>query len=153
MNVTQGKANNSSQLKSIIDTVRYFHSFCRDDGTVKFSSRPHRPDSMYGVSGQRRGQSTQSDDSSYGSYHGPPPPSITPPTRNQNGHAMNGDIMNQQGGGGGGGYQQGKNVSTQPERKSSASGSERQQGYNAKPPIGSTMPHPYSMQQMVRQQT
>lgn len=102
---------------------------------------------MYGVTGQRRGQSTQSDDSSYGSYHGPPPPSITPPTRNQNGHAVNGDVMNQ------GGYQQGKNVTGQPERKSSTSASERQ-GYNAKPPIGSSsMPHQYSMQQMVRQQT
>lgn len=98
---------------------------------------------MYGVTGQRRGQSTQSDDSSYGSYHGPPPPSITPPTRNQNGHAVNGEVMNQ-------GYQQGKNLSTQPERKTSTSGSERQ-GYNAKPPSGSSMPHQYSMQQMVRQ--
>lgn len=104
---------------------------------------------MYGVTGQRRGQSTQSDDSSYGSYHGPPPPSITPPTRNQNGHPVNGDLMNQ-----GGGYQQqGKNIATQPERKSSTSGSERQ-GYNGKqPPNGSSMSHQYSMQQMVRQQT
>lgn len=101
---------------------------------------------MYGITGQRRGQSTQSDDSSYGSYHGPPPPSITPPTRNQNGHAVNGDVMNQAG------YQQGKNVSTQPERKSSASGPERQ-GYNGKPPNGSSMTHQYSLQQMVRQQT
>lgn len=111
---------------------------------VKFSNRTHRPDSMYGTTtGQRRGQSTQSDDSSYGSYHGPPP-SVTPPTRNQN-HGVNGDVMNH-----GGGYQQGKNVSTQPpERKSSTSGSERQ-GYNGKPP---SMPHQYSMQQMVRQQT
>lgn len=121
----------------------------RDDGTVKFANRPHRPDSMYGVTAQRRGQSTQSDDSSYGSYHGPPPPSVTPPSRNQNGHAVNGDTINQ------GVYQQqqGKNLATQPERKSSTSGSERQ-GYNSKQPIGSgpPIPHQYSMQ-MIRQQT
>lgn len=103
---------------------------------------------MYGMTGQRRGQSTQSDDSSYGSY----PPSVTPPTRNQSaGHAVNGDPINHVGGGNG--YQQGKNGSTLPsERKSSTSGSERQ-GYNGKPPSGSSIPHPYSMQQMVRQQT
>lgn len=36
--------------------------------------RSNRPESMYGVlSSQRRGQSTQSDDSSYGSYQGPSP--------------------------------------------------------------------------------
>lgn len=101
---------------------------------------------MYGVTGQRRGQSTQSDDSSYGSYHGPPPPSITPPSRS---NAANGDAMNQ------GIYQQqqGKNIATQPERKTSTSGSERQ-GYNPKPPTGSgpPIPHQYSMQ-MIRQQT
>ena len=50
------------------------------DESGKFS-RSNRPDSMYGMSGQRRGQSTQSDDSSYGSYHGPAM-SLTPPTRN-----------------------------------------------------------------------
>lgn len=125
-------------------------NICRDDGTVKFSNRPHRPDSMYGTTGQRRGQSTQSDDSSYGSYHGPPPPSITPPSRSQNGHVVNGDVMIQ------GGYQQqqGKNGATLPERKSSTSGSERQ-GFNTKPPIsnGPPIPHQYSMQQMIRQQT
>ncbi len=104
---------------------------------------------MYGITGPRRGQSTQSDDSSYGSYHGPPP-SVTPPTRNQNGHAVNGDVMNQ------GGYQQGKNVSNQPERKSSAVGGSERQGYIGKPPVaggGGSMQHQYSVQQMVRQQT
>ena len=36
------------------------------------SSKSGRPESMYGMLGsQRRGQATQSDDSSYGSYHGP----------------------------------------------------------------------------------
>lgn len=121
--------------------MQFFFLIRRDDGTVKFSNRPHRPESMYGVTSQRRGQSTQSDDSSYGSYHGPPL-SVTPPTRNQNGHAVNGDAMNAPG------YQQSKSVSNQPERKTSTSGSERQ-GYNGKPPSGgSSMSHPYSMQQM-----
>uniref|UniRef100_A0A182QNB7 Uncharacterized protein n=1 Tax=Anopheles farauti TaxID=69004 RepID=A0A182QNB7_9DIPT len=40
-----------------------------------------RPESMYGGAGQRRIHSAQSDDSSYGSYHGPGP-ALTPPTRN-----------------------------------------------------------------------
>ncbi|XP_035776140.1 neurogenic protein big brain-like [Anopheles albimanus] len=39
-----------------------------------------RPESMYG-GGPRRIHSAQSDDSSYGSYHGPGP-ALTPPTRN-----------------------------------------------------------------------
>lgn len=122
--------------------ITFFQFVYRDDGTVKFSNRAHRPDSMYGVTGQRRGQSTQSDDSSYGSYHGPPP-SVTPPTRNQNGHVVNGDAMGQ-----GQGYQQSKTLPAQTERKSSTSGAERQ-GYNGKPPsTGSSMSHPYSMQQM-----
>lgn len=104
---------------------------------------------MYGMTGQRRGQSTQSDDSSYGSYHGPPP-SITPPSRNQNGHPLNGDVINP------GVYQQQqvKSLSTQPERKSSTSGSERQ-GFTTKPPNGAgpPMPHQYNMQHIIRQQT
>uniref|UniRef100_A0A1Y9J072 Aquaporin n=1 Tax=Anopheles quadriannulatus TaxID=34691 RepID=A0A1Y9J072_ANOQN len=42
----------------------------------------NRPESMYGgAAGQRRIHSAQSDDSSYGSYHGPGP-ALTPPTRN-----------------------------------------------------------------------
>lgn len=54
-----------------------------------------RPDSVYGMS-NRRIQSAQSDDSSYGSYHGS---SLTPPTRgsSQNGNFHpNGPIINQQ---------------------------------------------------------
>ncbi|EFA11295.1 neurogenic protein big brain [Tribolium castaneum] len=40
----------------------------------KKNSKINRPESMYGImSLQRRGQSAQSDDSSYGSYHGPAP--------------------------------------------------------------------------------
>lgn len=48
----------------------------RDEQKI-FANRS-RPDSMYGMT-QRRGQSTQSDDSSYGSYHGPNPPSSSTP--------------------------------------------------------------------------
>lgn len=48
-------------------------------------SRSARPESMYG---QRRVQSAQSDDSSYGSYHGPGP-AITPPTRNASNSSSN----------------------------------------------------------------
>jgi hypothetical protein len=54
-----------------------------------------RPDSVYGMS-NRRIQSAQSDDSSYGSYHGS---SLTPPTRqsSQNpNYQQNGQMMNQQ---------------------------------------------------------
>jgi Major intrinsic protein len=54
-----------------------------------------RPDSVYGMS-NRRIQSAQSDDSSYGSYHGS---SLTPPTRgsSQTGNFHpNGSIMSQQ---------------------------------------------------------
>lgn len=44
----------------------------------------NRPDSMYGINGPvRRGQSTHSDDSSYGSYHGTN--TLTPPNRQANG--------------------------------------------------------------------
>uniref|UniRef100_A0A3F2YW06 Uncharacterized protein n=1 Tax=Anopheles dirus TaxID=7168 RepID=A0A3F2YW06_9DIPT len=58
----------------------------RDDTlSSKFSrgtgSNSQRPESMYGGAGQRRIHSAQSDDSSYGSYHGPGP-ALTPPTRN-----------------------------------------------------------------------
>ncbi|XP_067621987.1 neurogenic protein big brain isoform X2 [Eurosta solidaginis] len=50
------------------------------DGNYKYD---RRPESTYGVAGNRnRGQSAQSDDSSYGSYHGS---TVTPPARNQNG--------------------------------------------------------------------
>uniref|UniRef100_A0A1Y9IVN1 Uncharacterized protein n=1 Tax=Anopheles minimus TaxID=112268 RepID=A0A1Y9IVN1_9DIPT len=56
----------------------------RDDTlNSKFSrgTGANRPESMYGGAGQRRIHSAQSDDSSYGSYHGPGP-ALTPPTRN-----------------------------------------------------------------------
>lgn len=54
-----------------------------------------RPDSVYGMS-NRRIQSAQSDDSSYGSYHGS---SLTPPTRgphNANFQPSSGSMMGQQ---------------------------------------------------------
>ncbi|KAL7040605.1 hypothetical protein ACKWTF_000455 [Chironomus riparius] len=69
--------------------------------TLNYESREEpvkygrRPDSVYGMS-NRRIQSAQSDDSSYGSYHGS---SLTPPTRqsSQNGNFHpNGQMMNQQ---------------------------------------------------------
>lgn len=69
----------------------------RDD-TVKFSRSQNRPESMYGKT-NRRGQSTQSDDSSYGSYQGPTSSSLTPPTRsassnvNSNFNIPNGGLM------------------------------------------------------------
>lgn len=60
---------------------------------VKYS---RRPDSVYGMS-NRRIQSAQSDDSSYGSYHGS---SLTPPTRgtphNGNFQPTTGSMMGQQ---------------------------------------------------------
>ncbi|XP_054742147.1 neurogenic protein big brain [Anastrepha obliqua] len=50
------------------------------DGNIKYD---RRPESAYGMAVHRnRGQSAQSDDSSYGSYHGS---AVTPPARNQNG--------------------------------------------------------------------
>ncbi|XP_063701985.1 neurogenic protein big brain [Culicoides brevitarsis] len=48
----------------------------RDDS--KYRQQQQRPDSVYGTSSQRRVQSAQSDDSSYGSYQGS---SLTPPNR------------------------------------------------------------------------
>lgn len=61
----------------------------RDDPKM-FANRC-RPDSMYGGA-QRRGQSTQSDDSSYGSYHGPVPTSSTPLSQTT-GRQQNCEIM------------------------------------------------------------
>ncbi|CAD6997646.1 unnamed protein product, partial [Ceratitis capitata] len=50
------------------------------DGNLKYD---RRPESAYGMAMHRnRGQSAQSDDSSYGSYHGS---AVTPPARNPNG--------------------------------------------------------------------
>ncbi|XP_017473071.1 PREDICTED: neurogenic protein big brain-like [Rhagoletis zephyria] len=50
------------------------------DGNLKYD---RRPESAYGMTMHRnRGQSAQSDDSSYGSYHGS---AVTPPARNQTG--------------------------------------------------------------------
>ena len=55
------------------------------DESMNFN-RPNRPESMYGVSG-RRIQSAQSDDSSYGSYHGSN--ALTPPARNASNSSSN----------------------------------------------------------------
>ncbi|XP_059616990.1 neurogenic protein big brain [Phlebotomus argentipes] len=57
---------------------------------LKYDRESRRPDSVYGVSGARnRGQSAQSDDSSYGSYHGS---SLTPTGRIGASQQPNGDI-------------------------------------------------------------
>lgn len=74
------------------DTLTYEREVSREE-PVKYG---RRPDSVYGMS-NRRIQSAQSDDSSYGSYHGS---SLTPPTRGatQNGSNFppNAQMMNQQ---------------------------------------------------------
>lgn len=62
------------------------------DESKMFLNRACRPDSMYGVA-QRRGQSTQSDDSSYGSYHGPTPTSSTPQAQQPTIRQQSCDIM------------------------------------------------------------
>lgn len=70
------------------DTLNYE---TRED-PVKYT---RRPDSVYGMS-NRRIQSAQSDDSSYGSYHGS---SLTPPTRGSSqgqNYQQNVQMMNQQ---------------------------------------------------------
>lgn len=63
------------------DLVKFERETARDEGKM-FSNRQCRPDSMYGSS-QRRGQSTQSDDSSYGSYHGSNPQTSSTPLSQQ----------------------------------------------------------------------
>ncbi|EAA10082.4 AGAP008766-PA, partial [Anopheles gambiae str. PEST] len=84
----------SNSLSPLTDTVLSFElrfrpvpsrTCSRDEPpNCKFSrgNATNRPESMYGgAAGQRRIHSAQSDDSSYGSYHGPGP-ALTPPTRN-----------------------------------------------------------------------
>lgn len=74
--------------------VKFERQGPREGREEKFGRSASRPDSMYGISGQRCIQSTaQSDDSSYGSYHGPNS-SLTPPTRNIIANPQsNGEIM------------------------------------------------------------
>lgn len=75
------------------DLCKFERETQRDDPKM-FANRQCRPDSMYGMTQQRRGQSTQSDDSSYGSYHGPnPPTSSTPLTQTQPNRAQNCDVI------------------------------------------------------------
>lgn len=102
------------------DLCKFEREVPREEGKM-FEGRQCRPDSMYG-SAPRRGQSTQSDDSSYGSYRGSnpqtsstpltqaggrepmmpgnygPPPSSSQPMRSQNAPmdrkmSMNGSAM------------------------------------------------------------
>lgn len=61
-------------------------------------NRGNRPESMYGLvnNQQRRGQSAQSDDSSYGSYHGSNTAPRNPPNANANfnsGNGYNGKVI------------------------------------------------------------
>jgi hypothetical protein len=79
MRVSHGELRDASARFQKANVCRFFNF--RDE-LVKYSARTavNRPESMYGLTA-RRGQSVQSDDSSYGSYHGPPSASITPPTR------------------------------------------------------------------------
>lgn len=65
------------------DLCKFERETPRDEGKM-FGNRQCRPDSMYG-SAPRRGQSTQSDDSSYGSYHGSNPQTSSTPLTQQNG--------------------------------------------------------------------
>lgn len=109
----------------------------RDDSmmSAKFAARGARPESMYGVSGQRRVQSAQSDDSSYGSYHGSGP-AITPPTRNASNSSSNyngGLMLPNYGPTGGPGMvamNAQMNQQQQQERKASSSSSNQQQQSN-----------------------
>ncbi|XP_055545746.1 neurogenic protein big brain isoform X2 [Wyeomyia smithii] len=94
----------------------------RDDSMSSKFSRAGRPESMYG---QRRVQSAQSDDSSYGSYHGSGP-AITPPTRNASNSSSNyngGLMLPNYGGHGPNGMSQVQVA----ERKSSSSSQQQQQ--------------------------
>lgn len=73
-----GTRNNPSPGDGLCKFDREPQREMREDPKL-FANRGCRPDSVYGVA-QRRGQSTQSDDSSYGSYHGPAQTSSTPVT-------------------------------------------------------------------------
>lgn len=117
------------------------HRELRDEAKM-FVNRSHRPDSMYGAT-QRRGQSTQSDDSSYGSYHGPTPPSSTPLSGGPAARQPNGCeiVMPANGGGYNSQVQMRQQQNAQQERKTAVgvNGPERQQTYGT---VGSNKPPP-----------
>lgn len=152
-----GTRSNPSPGETMCKFDRETHRELRDE--TKIFTRQHRPDSMYGAT-QRRGQSTQSDDSSYGSYHGPTPTSSTPmsstgqPVRQtSNGCEM---MMPVNGGGYNSQPPQMRQPNGQQERKPSTSsaGTERLQTYGtvgSKPPPppsanGAPLTHQYNMQ-------
>lgn len=150
-----GTRNNPSPGENLCKFEREAHREMRDDAKM-FANRAHRPDSMYGVA--RRGQSTQSDDSSYGSErkYGAAQTSSTPQTNGQTSRTLaNCEIVMPINGGGYSTQPQMRQQSQQ-ERKPSVngSGSERQQTYGAvpsKPPPppngnGAPLTHQYSMQ-------
>jgi hypothetical protein len=76
--VTPGIASRSDTYSNTTERTHYttknnpLSSDTKYEESAK-SSKSSRPESMYGMLGSRRGQSAQSDDSSYGSYHGPSP--------------------------------------------------------------------------------
>ncbi|EDS43622.1 aquaporin transporter [Culex quinquefasciatus] len=129
-----GTRNNPNCSADGIKFDREARENSRDDSmmSAKFAARGARPESMYGVSGQRRVQSAQSDDSSYGSYHGSGP-AITPPTRNASNSSSNynGGLMLPNYGPAGGPGMVAMNAQQmnqqQQERKASSSSSNQQQ--------------------------
>lgn len=137
-----GARNDAMMSDGLCKYERDPHRELRDDAKL-FVNRNCRPDSMYGVT-QRRGQSAQSDDSSYGSYHGPTPPSSsTPLTTSQTRQPGCEMMMN-----GNGNYAaqpsqppppsaQQMRLPNQGERKLSTSGSNERQTY-----AGQTQPKP-----------
>lgn len=145
-----GTRNNPSPGDSMCKFEREPQRELRDDAKM-FANRGCRPDSMYGV-GPRRGQSTQSDDSSYGSYHGPTPPSSTPLAVPTN-RPPNCDVMMSANYGS---QPQQMRTQTQPDRKSSLNGGIGNERVNyaqtTKPQHnGNTsgpLTHQYSMQPM-----
>lgn len=72
-NSTAAAYSGNNQGNTALYGTRNQPSGSSDNGSKYDENRPrgNRPESMYGlVNGQRRNQSSQSDDSSYGSYHG-----------------------------------------------------------------------------------
>lgn len=158
-----GTRNNPSPGDNVCKFERETHREIRDE-TKMFANRQHRPDSMYGGT-QRRGQSTQSDDSSYGSYHGPTPTSSTPLSNGgvgvvgiQTVRQTNGcEVVMPANGGGYSTQPQMRQPNGQQERKTivNPNSSERQQTYGqvigSKPPPvpntnGAPLTHQYTMQ-------
>ncbi|EAT43849.1 AAEL004741-PA [Aedes aegypti] len=128
-----GSRNNPNCSSDALKFDREPRENSRDDSMSSKFSRSTRPESMYG---QRRVQSAQSDDSSYGSYHGPGP-AITPPTRNASNSSSNynGQMMLPNYGPGPVGMAQ-----MQSERKASTSSQQQQQQQQQQQTMGNRTP-------------